>query len=160
MFRTAALSAALLSAALVFAAGSPATAQPPAPLTVVAGSNVAVLDLAELDKMPQKRIVTTTPWTEGDQVFDGVAGPAIAAMAPQGAKEILVTAHNEYQAEIPLADFIAGKAILATRRNGELMPIRAKGPYWVIYNFDEMPPANAAEIEHRSVWQVKSILFR
>ena len=119
-----------------------------------------LLSLADLDALPQARIKTSTPWTIGVVVFDGVSGPAIAAMAPKGATEVHAVAHNDYVYTIPLEDFATGEAIIATRRDGATMTLRNKGPYWVMYDFDGMTRGAQTLREPRAVWQLKTLVFR
>lgn len=118
------------------------------------------LSLAELDALPQARIVTGTPWTEGRSVFEGVSGEALAALAPPEAAEVHAVAHNDYAYTVPLSDFASGQAILATRRDGAPIPLRDKGPYWIMYPFDDMTPHDRLPREPRSVWHLKTLVFR
>ena len=56
-----------------------------------------------------------------------------------------------------VADFREHAVILATRHDGALMPVRDKGPIWVLYPMDKEPALRTETIYTRSVWQVKSI---
>jgi hypothetical protein len=69
----------------------------------------------------------------------------------------VVTAINDYVTEIPRSDFETWPVILAIRHNGEAMPVRDKGPIFVIYPFDSDNTLNSEVYYGRSAWQVKSI---
>lgn len=154
-------SAARAAVSLAFLAGlacGAARAEPT--LVIVAEGARQEIGLAALDRLAQREATTTTPWTDGPQRFAGVAGEAIAAFAPSGAVEAVVTALNDYVAVVPLAHFIEGLAFIATRRNGEPMRIREKGPFWVMYDFDAMSDEERLVCEPLAVWQVATIQFR
>jgi hypothetical protein len=53
--------------------------------------------------------------------------------------EITAVALNDYKVKIPIADFDKVNVILAYRRDGKAMPVRDKGPLWIMYPFDENP---------------------
>ena len=118
------------------------------------------LSLADLDKLDQDRIVTGTPWTEGRSVFDGVSGKALAALAPKGATEVHAVGLNDYAYTVPLADFASGQAIIATRRDGAEIPLRDKGPFWIMYPFDDLTNRDRLPREPRAVWHLKTLIFR
>ncbi len=67
-----------------------------------------------------------------------------------------VTALNKYRTEIPVSD-VAHQPILAYQRNGEPMPVRDKGPLFVIYPYDRNPDLKTERYFSRSAWQVRSI---
>lgn len=125
-----------------------------------AGGGEATLSLDDLDAMPQARIATSTSWTRGVIVFDGVAGPAIAALAPEGATTVQATALNDYAYTLPISDLADGDAIIATRRDGAPIALRDKGPYWIIYDFDSLPDHERRLREPRAVWHLKKLEFR
>lgn len=117
------------------------------------------LDLPGVDALPQREIVTSTPWTKGPSSFTGPSFAELARLVDQPAATARVTALNDYVAEIPAADWAEFGIILAARRDGETMAIRDKGPYWVIYPLDSSPSLDAQIYDSRMVWQVRSIDF-
>ena len=68
-----------------------------------------------------------------------------------------IAALNDYAADMPAADAHDIPVILATRIGGAVIPVRDKGPLFVIYPFDEMPELFNELYFGRSVWQVRSI---
>ncbi|MDA8496303.1 molybdopterin-dependent oxidoreductase, partial [Kluyvera georgiana] len=96
----------------------------------------AVLDIASLEKLGVVSFQTTSPWYNGRTTFTGI--PLQKLMDYVGAKGsvVKVTALNDYTTIIPLSDFKKYNVILALKINGEYMPIRDKGPLFVVYPYD------------------------
>lgn len=120
----------------------------------------AQFDLAMLDALPNETVVTENPWYEGPQTYKGVLGSAFLDAIGATGTELEVTALNDYKTTIPVEDFRNFKVILATTRNGEAMPVREKGPIFVIYPFTDNPELNELSYVNRSAWQVRSIVVR
>jgi hypothetical protein len=121
------------------------------------GDAVATFDLAMLDALPKRAAKVKTPWTEGEVTFEGPLGSAVLDAVGAEGKLMRITALNDYSVEVPVADFRDHPVILATRMNGAVMPVRQKGPIFVIYPFDLKPELYNEAIFSKSVWQVKSI---
>jgi hypothetical protein len=134
------------------------------PILEIAGSiqeknsgNLAVFDREMLESMGLQTIVTTTPWDSGPVRFEGVPlSKLMAAVKAQG-KTARVLALNDYVTLIPVEDFAKHNVILALKRDGKYMPIRDKGPLFVIYPFDSDPALQSQVYYARSAWQVKRI---
>lgn len=117
-----------------------------------------VLALADVDALPQKEVRTDTQWT--DPVT--FSGPSLAELAKLGNRPVVeaeVFALNDYSAKVPAEDWEKRGAILASRIDGKTMPIRDKGPYWVMYPIDDDPALATQEYFARMVWQVSRIDF-
>lgn len=114
----------------------------------------AVLDIAGLEKLGVVSFQTTSPWYNGRTTFTGI--PLQKLMDYVGAKGsvVKVTALNDYTTIIPLSDFKKYNVILALKINGEYMPIRDKGPLFVVYPYDSIPELNNQVYYSRSAWQV------
>ena len=114
----------------------------------------AVLDIAGLEKLGVVSFQTTSPWYNGRTTFAGI--PLQKLMDYVGAKGsvVKVTALNDYTTIIPLSDFKKYNVILALKINGEYMPIRDKGPLFVVYPYDSIPELNNQVYYSRSAWQV------
>lgn len=123
-------------------------------ITVTNGDGTAQFDLEMLQELGTAEFETTTIWTDGDQVFEGVwLSTLIEALGASGAS-VAATAINDYSVEIPLTDAIEGGALVAYHRNGQPMPIRDKGPLWVVYPFDDNPDYRSEVTYSRSIWQL------
>ena len=124
------------------------------------GDGTASFDLPMLQAMGATRIETTTIWTEGLQVFEGIPlSDLIEALGAEGSV-IAASALNDYTVEIPLSDAIPGGPILAYAQNGQPLSVRDKGPLWVVYPYDAKPEYQSEVIYARSIWQVKRMEFR
>lgn len=126
------------------------------------GSVVAekTLSTEEVEALPQTTFTTNTPWTTEPTKFTGPTFAELAALAPGKVTKAEVTALNDYSAEMPADDWEKHGATLAVRVNGELMKIRDKGPFWVMYPIDQDPETLNIQLYHsRMVWQVQSIDF-
>ena len=161
----------LLSAGALFLA-VPAVAGPlPVPegdvvLTVTGriaetnGTDAAHFDLAMLQAMGPVRIETTTIWTEGVQVFEGIPLARLIEEVGADGSVIAASALNDYTIEIPLSDVVPDGPILAFAQNGEPLSVRDKGPLWVVYPYDMKADYQSEVIYSRSIWQVKRMEIR
>jgi hypothetical protein len=120
----------------------------------------AVFDIASLEAIGLTRIRTQTKWTQGVSVFEGVLLRDLLDHVGASGTEIHAVALNDYKVTIPIADFRTYDVILAFRRDGAPMPVREKGPLWIMYPFDDVPLLRTDVFQTRSVWQLKAIEVR
>jgi hypothetical protein len=99
-------------------------------------------------------VVRSTADLEGPLLRD-----LLAATGASG-RMLKVEALNDYAALVPFSDALAYNVIIADRIDGELIPIRGRGPLFIIYPFDQMPQLKTEQYYQRAVWQVKSIEVR
>lgn len=123
-------------------------------------SDAALFDLAMLRDLGAEEIETTTIWTVGPQVFEGVSLTRLIEVLGAEGSVIAASALNDYTVEIPLADAIPGGPILAFAQNGAPLSVRDKGPLWVIYPYDARTDYQSETIYARSIWQVKRMEIR
>jgi hypothetical protein len=137
------------------------------PILVISGEidstnkdGTAQFDRKMLEGLGTVAVETTTPWHNGRVRFEGV--PLARLMKHVGAKGQKVTAIalNDYSTEIPLSDFEQFGTILAIKRDGEYMPVRDKGPLFVIYPYDSRPELKSQLYYGRSAWQVSKLVIR
>lgn len=169
----------LLSAALGGAIGllaRPAQATPlprpsgPVVLTVSgrlvtrANSEAAAdFDMAMLAALPQRTVVTRTPWYEGARRFSGpLLRDVLAAAGVTGAagRSLRATALNDYRVEIPVDDATRFDVVVARALDDRPMAVREKGPLFVIYPFDDRPELANPTFFGRCIWQLRSIEVR
>ncbi len=161
-----------LAGTVVNAAGSAAQdgalAAPTGPILLTVSGNIqvhnrdatAVFDRAMLEALGLIAFTTHTPWYEGQVTFEGV--PMMRLLERLGARGTSVTAKalNDYATEIPIDDFARFGTILAMKRNGANMPVRDKGPLFIVYPYDSAPELNARLYYSRSAWQVAQLIVR
>jgi hypothetical protein len=80
-----------------------------------------------------------------------------AMLASLPRRTMKVAALNDYVADVPFADALTYDVILADRIDGAPIPVRERGPLFIIYPFDQVPSLRNEQYYERSVWQVKSI---
>ena len=114
----------------------------------------AVFDVAMLEALGTRSFKTSTPWTDGVSSWEGV--PLSVLMEAVGAtgNVIRATALNDYVADMPMAGLAEEGAILAMRRDGELMPVNNKGPLFILYPFDDRPNLQQQSVYMRCAWQI------
>jgi hypothetical protein len=117
-------------------------------------------DLEALDALPQTRFRTTTPWHQGIVEFSGVALKDLVAFAGIEARQLQLIALNDYAVDADLAELIAADALLATRQNGQPLPVTDKGPVFVVFPFDERSELKHQTFYSRAVWQLTEIVLQ
>lgn len=121
---------------------------------------MAFLDLGMLEGLGLTTFSTESPWTDGMTRFEGPLLKDLVALVGGSGSKIRLTALDDYEVTIPLADADAYRVILATRRNGEHMQIRDKGPIWIIYPWSDHPEIQNEENYAKAIWQVFTIEFQ
>jgi hypothetical protein len=145
--------------AMWLAVGQPAISSE-AILSVSGSQPAAVkvdLDMAALQQMPRHQIATSTPWSEGVSAYEGVLLRDLIKELGVTGETMKLTALNDYQITIPTADFEQYDVLLAYARDGKAMPVRDKGPLWVIYPLDDHPELNGQETHAKMIWQVRRL---
>lgn len=117
----------------------------------------AVFDRALLEALEWQATVTRTPWSDGQDEYQGPLGRALLDFVGAFGSEMTITALNDYAVTMPVSDFYELPVILAMDQNGQAMRVRDKGPLFVLYPFDANPELNVERYHNRSVWQIKSI---
>lgn len=130
----------------------------------LAGSNTPDgslrLDMPTLESIGLARITTTTPWFDSACTFEGVPMDTLMQAAGARGAKVVARALNDYVTEIPIEDFRRHGVILATRRDGQRMPVRDKGPLFVIYPFDSNRSLWNERYFARSAWSVARLTVR
>ena len=121
------------------------------------GDGIARFDLAMLQALRQVEHHTTTPWDEEKTTYTGpLARDVLNAVGAQGTV-LVATALNDYQVEIPIAEFAEYDVIFALMRDGEIMTVRERGPIFIVYPFDDHAELRREEIYQHSIWQMTKI---
>jgi hypothetical protein len=164
-----ALAFALVAAiSVLLAAGAAMAAAESETLLVVTGriaspetaGSAARFDRAALESLPQHKIRTSTPWTDGVSAFEG---PLLCdVLARLGAKgtELRAKALNDYVVDIPIVDCQRYPVILALKRDGKPLTRRDMGPIWIVYPRDDFPELRLETINARWVWQLIELEVR
>lgn len=129
-------------------------------IAVTNDGDTAQFDRAMLESLGLETVETSTPWHEGKVKFEGVSMDKLMKLVGATGERVMVVALNDYTTEIPMEDFGKFNVILALKRNGEYMPVRDKGPLFVIYPYDSNPNLKTQTYYGRSAWQVAKIIVR
>lgn len=121
------------------------------------GADAASFDHEMLEQIGMMDVQTSTPWTEGQPVFNGVRMSDLLAHVGASGETIFAVALNDYKVEIPIADFKEFPVILASAMDGERLKVRDKGPLWIIYPQDDHEELKTKETQSKWVWQVKEL---
>ena len=122
--------------------------------------DVAEFDRTMLEALGTVSIETTTPWYKGRQTFEGVSLEKLLRSVGAQGDRLIVIALNDYVTEIPMDDLSSRGPILALKRNGEYMPVRDKGPLFIVYNYDSNPELKSQTYYGRSAWQVARLIVK
>jgi hypothetical protein len=117
----------------------------------------AVFDMAMLEKLPQRSFSTTTPWYGEPHKFTGPLLRDVLAAAGAEGKQLKAVALNDYKVDIPAEDAKAYDIVLARLMDDKPMPVRDKGPLFIIYPFDARPELRNTIYYSRCAWQLKAI---
>lgn len=117
----------------------------------------ADFDMDMLAALPQHSFTTKTPWYKETKKFTGpLLRDVLAAVGAQG-NTLKAVALNNFKVEIPVTDTRQFSVILARLMNDQPMPIRNKGPLFIVYPFDTDIELHSARYYNRSAWQLRTL---
>ncbi|OGB29121.1 MAG: hypothetical protein A3F78_15150 [Burkholderiales bacterium RIFCSPLOWO2_12_FULL_61_40] len=158
---------ALCLSVLALGQALPALALPPATgkvILTISGKvgeknapHAAVFDLAMLQKLPQQTFTTMTPWDKRPIQFTGPLLRDVLAAAKASGSTIKALALNDYQTRIPVQDAQKYDVIVAHQMNGEAIPVKTKGPLFIVYPYDTQAELRSTVYYERSAWQLKAM---
>jgi hypothetical protein len=135
----------------------------PVVLTLIGGVRMpnngdrAQFDMAMLEQLPQHSFVTRTPWYSTPRKFTGpLLRDVLAAAGAQGTN-LRAIALNDYRVDLPFDDTQRYDVLLARLLDDKPMPVRDKGPLFIIYPFDAHSELRNTVYYSRSAWQLKTI---
>ena len=117
----------------------------------------AEFDMDMLAALPQHTFSTKTPWYPEAHKFTGpLLRDVLAAAGAQG-KNLRAIALNDYKVDLPVADALKFNLVLARLMDDKPMPVRDKGPLFIIYPFDADEALRNERYYSRAAWQLKAI---
>ena len=117
----------------------------------------ARFDIAMLEALPQHSFTTMTPWYKRPVRFSGPLLRDLLASVRASGSLVTAIALNDYKVLIPIEDARRFDLIVATRMDDQLIPVRTKGPLFVIYPFDHNPALQTTRYHERSIWQLRAL---
>ena len=154
------------SAALVLVApGAQALERPKGRVVLTVSGRIGIrnaektaeFDMDMLAALPQHTFSTKTPWYPEAHKFTGpLLRDVLAAVGAQG-KNLRAIALNDYKVDLPVGDALKFNVVLARLMDEKPMPVRDKGPLFIVYPFDTDEALRTERYYSRSAWQVKAI---
>lgn len=120
-------------------------------------------DMSTLEKIGLVEFSITDPWlNEAEILYTGLLMTDLLEIAevPDSATSVHLTALDDYQVEVSIADINKWPVILATRTDGSYMSIENSGPTRIIFPFDAFPEIDETIYKDLSIWSLKSIEIR
>ena len=117
----------------------------------------ATFDMAMLEALPQHSFTTRTPWFAKPVKFTGPLLADVLAAVKASGTTISAVAINDYKISIPLTDTRKYEVVVARLIDGQPMPVREKGPLFVVYPFDSAAELRTSTFYERSIWQLKAL---
>ena len=120
----------------------------------------ALFDMKMLEKLPQHSFSTKTPWYPDAVTFTGpLLRDVLAAVGAKGTK-ITAVALNDYKTEIPFDDATRHDVIVARLMNNRPMPVREKGPLFIVFPFDTKAELRTELYYNRAAWQLNVLRIK
>lgn len=117
----------------------------------------AVFDMKMLEALPQHSFTTRTPWYADPVRFTGPLLRDVLAAAGANGSKIVAVALNDYRTEIPFSDAMRHDVVVARLMNDKPMPVREKGPLFIVYPFDSKTELKTELYYSRAAWQLNQL---
>ena len=118
---------------------------------------VAEFDAAMIAALPQHSFTTWTPWYPGPVTFTGPLLRDLLEQVRASGSVLRAEALNDYRTDVPVDDALRHTVVLARQIDGRAIPVREKGPLFIVYPFDAEPGLKSSLYYGRSVWQLRSL---
>ena len=126
----------------------------------VGSGPIVRLDRAMLESLGVTKLKTSTAWTVGESVFEGVlARDLLEAVGAEGTL-VVATALNDYVVSIPLRELYDYPVLLAFKMDGRYLEIKDKGPIWIVYPRDQYQELQNPMVDKNWVWQLSNLEVR
>lgn len=119
--------------------------------------DVARFDMKMIEALPQHTFTTSTPWFDKPVKFTGPLLADVLAAVKASGTSVSAVAINDYKITIPVADATKYKVIVARLIDDKPIPVREKGPLFVVYPFDSSAELRTSTYYERSIWQLKAL---
>ena len=118
---------------------------------------LAVFDMAMIEKLPQHSFTTRTPWYDKPVKFTGPLLSDVLAAVKASGTTVSAVAINDYKINIPIEDIGKHGVLMARLIDDKPIPVRSKGPLFVVYPFDNAAMLRSSLYYERSIWQLKAL---
>lgn len=117
----------------------------------------ARFDMKMIEALPQHSFTTSTPWFDKPVKFTGPLLADVLAAVKASGTTLSAVAINDYKINIPMTDVQKYKVIVARLLDDKPMPVREKGPLFVVFPFDSAAELRSSTYYERSIWQLKAL---
>jgi hypothetical protein len=117
----------------------------------------ARFDMKMIEALPQHTFTTRTPWFDKPVKFTGPLLADVLAAVKASGSSVSAVAINDYKINIPVSDASKFKVIVARQIDDKPIPVREKGPLFVVYPFDSSAELRTSTYYERSIWQLKAL---
>ncbi len=108
--------------------------------------------------LPTHSLVTASVWTKEPSQFSGPSLADVLALAAWDREsDVTLVALDDYTITLDAATILTHQPIMATHRDGARLSRRDRGPYWLIFNYDEIDELRNDRGFALSIWQIKTI---
>jgi hypothetical protein len=118
----------------------------------------AEFDRAMLEAIGFTSLSTSSAWTSGPSVYEGVLGRTLMAVVDARGETIDAIAVNDYRVSIPMSDLQSYDVVFALRMDGKQLLLRDKGPIWVVYPRDQHTELQQPLIDKKWIWQLTRLI--
>jgi hypothetical protein len=127
-------------------------------LELVSDNGTKSYTINELEALGLKRLETGTFWPADDGIYEGILlADLLKDRGLYEAEELLLTAYDGYMLILPREKWTRWHAFLATRRDGQPIELKSKGPTRIIFPM-EMDKALQSNTERSFwIWSLKRI---
>jgi hypothetical protein len=115
-----------------------------------------LIESEQLASLPTHEITTATPWTASARFSGPRFTDVLAQLGAHGSKVSLI-AIDDYKVDLSMADIERYQPVLALSMNGEGLPPRGRGPFWLMFPFDNHPELQNDAWYFRAIWQIDRI---
>ncbi|MDZ4100236.1 MAG: hypothetical protein U1E12_01015 [Hydrogenophaga sp.] len=119
--------------------------------------DLATFDMAMIEKLPQHTFTTRTPWYDKPVKFTGPLLSDVLAAIKASGTTVSAVAINDYKVNIPMEDVRKHGILMARLIDDKPIPVRSKGPLFVVYPFDSASELRTSVYYERSIWQLKAL---
>ncbi|MFN0044097.1 MAG: molybdopterin-dependent oxidoreductase [Alphaproteobacteria bacterium] len=120
----------------------------------------AEFDREMLESLGTQAIVTSSPWTDGKQRYEGVLARDVMLAVGARGQSVVARGLDDYTVAIPMTDFRRYPVILALKRDNAAMAVRAHGPVLIVYPRDSFAELKSPDITRKSVGMLVELIVQ
>ena len=121
-----------------------------------------LLDLASIEQLGLVRYSVDDPWLKREVEYTGVLlEDLVRLVQPAGsARSLHLVALDDYEVDIAIADAERWPVVLATKLDGERMPIANGGPTRIVFPYGLVSDIDELQYKDLWIWNIESISVR